>query len=201
MATQTQETNSTNNSNNHSQSSNNTKKWVVNLSNTPLTPAQECLLSKGPNFALAPNNLPNVDFITAIESVCIKLSDLDSQELRAETNSLLRKSRTPRANITREEKNALKELKEDKYRIVLTVDKGVAMVVLDKRECMEKAEALLTQPAYRTIDKDPTNKLKARLILTLRKIKRDTNMGEDMYRTIYPRGCTATKFYGLLKIH
>ena len=42
------------------------------------------------------------------------------------------------------------------------------MVVLDKMEYLEKAEALLVQTAYRTIDKDPTNDLKARLIQTFR---------------------------------
>ena len=31
------------------------------------------------------------------------------------------------------------------------------MVVLDKKEYLEKADALLVQPAYRTIDRDPTN--------------------------------------------
>ena len=130
---QAQETYSTNNGSSQSQSSNSTNKWVVNLSKTLLTQAQESLQSKGPNFAIAPNNPPNVDFITAIESVRHKLSDQFLQELRAETNCLLRKARAPRANITREEKKALRELKEDKDRIVLTVDKGVAMVVLDKK--------------------------------------------------------------------
>ena len=101
--------------------------------------------------------------------------------------------------MTREEKKALGELREDKERIVLTADKGMAMVVLDKKEYIEKAEALLAQLAYRTIDKDPTNKLKARLIQTLRRIKRDSNMGEGTYRTMYPTGCTAPKFYGLPK--
>ena len=38
------------------------------------------------------------------------------------------------------------------------MDKGMVMVVLDKKEYLEKAEAL---PAYRTIDRDPTNKLNA----------------------------------------
>ena len=110
--------------------------------------------------------------------MCHKLSDQDSQELRVETKCLLGKARTPKANISREEKKALRELKEDKDRIVLTVDKGEAMVVLDKKEYLEKAEALLAQLAYRTIDKEPTNKLKARLIQTLRSIKRDTNIGK-----------------------
>ena len=34
-------------------------KWVVNLSKVPFIPAQESLLSKGPNFSLAPTNLSN----------------------------------------------------------------------------------------------------------------------------------------------
>ena len=113
----------------------------------------------------------------------------------------IKKALTSRANITGEEKKALRELKENKERIVLTVDKGVAMVVLDKKKYLEKAEALLAQLAYRTTEKDPANKLKARLIQTLRKIKRDTNMGEGTYRTMYPMGCTTPKFYGLPKIH
>ena len=130
-----------------------------------------------------------------------KLLEQDSQELTAETNCSLRKARAPRAIITREEKAALRELKEDKDTIVLTEDKRVAMVVLDKKEYLVKAEALLVQLAYWTTDKDPTNKLKDRLIHTLRRIKRDTNMGDGTYRTMYPTGCTAPKCYGLLKIH
>ena len=80
---------STNSGNNQFQSGNSTNKWVVNLCKTPLTPAQESLLSKCPNFAIAPNNPLNVDFITAIELVCHKLPDQDLQELRAGTNCLL----------------------------------------------------------------------------------------------------------------
>ena len=62
-------------------------------------------------------------------------------------------------------------------------------------------EGLLAQLMYRTIHTVPTNKLKAKLILTLKRIKRETNMGEGMYRTMYPTGCTAPKFYGLPKVH
>ena len=85
--------------------------------------------------------------------------------------------------------------------MVLTVEKGVAMVVMDRQEYVEKVEGLLAQPAYRTIAADPTNKLKTRLIQTFKRIKRDTNMGEGMYKAMYPTGCIAPKFYGLPKVH
>ena len=34
------------------------QKWVINLSNTPLTPVQESLLERGPNFAILPKYPP-----------------------------------------------------------------------------------------------------------------------------------------------
>ena len=80
------------------------------------------------------------------------------QELRAETNCLLRKAKPPKSDITQEEGKALRELREDKERMVLTADKGVVMVVMDNKEYMEKVEGFLAQLAYRTIDADPTNK-------------------------------------------
>ena len=72
----------------------------------------------------------------------------------------------------------------------MTVDKGVAMVVSDKDNYIEKAENLLAQSAYRTIDRDPTNKPKAKLMLMLRRIKRETNINEGMYKSMYPTSCT-----------
>ena len=113
-----------NNSNYQSQRNSYINKCVINLSQTLLTPAQESLLSKGPNFAIAPNNLSDLDSIIAIELVCHKLSEQDSQELSAETNCLLRKTWAPKASLNREERKALNALRQDQDRIVLTAEKG-----------------------------------------------------------------------------
>ena len=104
-------------------------------------------------------------------------------------------------NLNKAEIKALSELKRDKDRIILTTDKGVAMVVLDGENYIEKAENLLAQPAYRTTDRDPTNKLKVKLILMLRRIKRETNMDEGMHKTLYSHWFHPPKVYGLPKIH
>ena len=64
-------------------------KWVINLSSKPLTQAKRSLLAKGPNYAIALRP-PNLEYITAIESVCTKLSQQDVEELRANINRLLR---------------------------------------------------------------------------------------------------------------
>ena len=49
-------------------------KWVINLSSKPLTPAQRFVLAKGPNLAVSPKQPPNLEYITAIEAACTKLS-------------------------------------------------------------------------------------------------------------------------------
>ena len=49
-------------------------KWVINLSSKPLTKAQRSLLAKVPNYVVTPRHPSNLEYITAIESACIKLS-------------------------------------------------------------------------------------------------------------------------------
>ena len=55
---------------------------------------------------------------------------------------------------------ALRELKRDRDHIVLTADKGVAMVIMDRQDYINKANYLLNQNTYRSITKDPTNSIK-----------------------------------------
>ena len=108
-------------------------KWVVNLSKVPLTPTQESLSVQGTQFCPCPNYSSQCGVISAIELACQRLLNQDAQELWAETNYLLRRAKPPRSNITKEEKKALKELWEDQDRMVLTADKVVAMVVMDRK--------------------------------------------------------------------
>ena len=72
---------------------------------------------------------------------------------------------------------------------------------MDKEEYICKAQELLSQPPYKGIPKDPTNKIKAQLITKLRRIKKDSNLDEGTYKAMYPTGCVLPKFYGLPKIH
>ena len=64
------------------------------------------------------------------------------------------------------------------------------MVVLDKKDYIEKPWNLLEQPAYRTIGRDPTNKLKVKFLTMLRKIKRESGMEESLCKAMYPTGFT-----------
>ena len=142
-----------------------------------------------------------MDYIAAIEAVRSNLTEQEAQELKADVNSLLKRDQVLRANLTREEKKALTQLKKDQDRMVLTADKGVAMAVLDKGYYIQKAGNLLEQSVYKTIDRDPTNSITAKCIQILRRLKRETGMDEGTYKAMYASGCTPPKFYGLPKIH
>ena len=134
-----------------------------------------------------------------MESVCPKLSQQDAEELRANVNKVLRGSQPPYLILA--EVQAIRELKGDKSRIVLTANKGVTMVVVDRQDYINKSINLLTLPAYKSITKDPTNKIKAKLITILRKIKKETGLDNNTYKYMYPRGCDVPKFYWLPKSH
>ena len=91
-------------------------KWVIKLSKISLTEAQKAVLSKGLNYAITHSYIPNVDYITAIESMCPKLREDDAMELRLDINSLLRKAKVPKANLTKQEKIGLFQPKRIKTR-------------------------------------------------------------------------------------
>ena len=61
--------------NNRQSQDNNNNKWVKNLSSIRLTEGQQSVLAKGPNYSLTPRFIPNIDYITAVESICGKLKE------------------------------------------------------------------------------------------------------------------------------
>ena len=182
-------------------SSNTTNKWVINISSKPLTQAQEKLLAHRPNYAVVPKSPPIAEYIAAIEQACSKLQQGEAEELRGEVKSIIKRSCNPPPNITREERKAIRELKEDRSRMVLTADKGVALVVIDTEEYKKKAQELLQQPTYQPIPSDPTSKYKNKLINILKSIKAEGGITEAVYKKLYPTGAGSPKFYGLPKIH
>ena len=74
------------------------------------------------------------------------LSFPPSQQQNSGLKPTISSERTaPKPSVTKEENRALKELWEDHSRVILTVDKGMAVVVLDKQDNIHKAQDLLLQ--------------------------------------------------------
>ena len=97
---------------------------------------------------------------------------------------------------------ALTELKQDNSRVVLTADKGVAMVIMDQQDYTNKATALLQDTnTYKVLPKDPTSHLKNKLITLLKDIKQTGGLSTQKYKQLYPTSTVPPEFYGLLKNH
>ena len=52
---------------------------------------------------------------------------------------VLRSSHPPKPNLTKAQNSALRELERDRDHIILTADKGVAMVIMDRQDYINKA--------------------------------------------------------------
>ena len=123
------------------------------------------------------------------------------EELRADISRILRQFQPPKPSLTTEDWKVLKQLKSDKN-CILTADKGLALVVMDKKEYIKKMENLLEDAIlYRPLKMDCTNKQKNKLVNILRRIKAESGTEDTTYRKMYPTGASSPKLYGLPKIH
>ena len=162
------------------------------------------MLAHGLKFVIRPKEPPVREYIVAVEQACSKLNQGESEELRVEVKKALKKAQKtqrPPSNITKEEYKTLNELKKDNSRIILTTDKGVVLVVMDKADYSKKAEQLLNKPTYKKIPEYPTSRQKNKLISILKNIKAEGGLSEEAYRRMYPTGTVSPNFYGLPKIH
>ena len=152
-------------------------------------------------MAIATKEPPRGEYMAQVERVCQSLTQGEAEELRGEVKSIMKKTKPPKSNISKEETRAMKELKKDQDRMVLTADKGVSMVVTDRVDYEKKSEELLSQSTYRVLPPDSTTKQKNKLIAILKTIKSEGGINDNIYKGLYPTGISTPKYYGLPKVH
>ena len=188
----------------------NKDKWVINLSSRSLSSPETSVLERGLNFAPTPKEIPVVDIITETEYAIKRLqydknSCIDENsvaELRARVTWVLKSAKPPKSNITKEERDALSELRKDNKITILPADKGRATVVLDADKYDQKVSALLEDTnTYVKLQKDPTKCYQTKLIKLLKEFKTEGNLSEAKYAKLYPTSCGVPSFYGLPKVH
>ena len=72
---------------------------------------------------------------------------------------------------------------------------------MDRQDYINKANSLLNQNTYRSIPRDPTITIKNKLISILKRVKNQTGLDSNIYKSMYPTGCVPPRFYSLPKIH
>ena len=96
------------------------KKWVINLASKDLPPGEVKLLQRGPKFAVTSRKVPFAEYIAVTKQICDRLSEntdgVNCSEYYQNTKGLLldyKQRCTSHPNITKEEMEAIKTLKED----------------------------------------------------------------------------------------
>ena len=112
-----------------------------------LSEAEESILSKGrplPGYAKTPKIDP-VDFAAPVESALgrSKASDQAKETAPIKICEAIRWAKRPPSNVTKDEREAWKELKKNKTIQILQADKGNATVVLDAADYDAKVHELL----------------------------------------------------------
>ena len=63
-------------------------RWVINISDKPLSADEERLLAYGPNYAIVLKYLPIIQYVAAIENACTKLEEGQVDEFRVQASAL-----------------------------------------------------------------------------------------------------------------
>ena len=160
------------------------------------------ILQKGFNFAITSNFVPKLDIVSEIEGGISNLSSGDKEIIRVEVSKALKSYRPPKSNVTRKERESLKQLKNDDSIIILKADKGNCTVVLDSDEYCSKMRDLLEDgDTYEAIRRDPIKKVERDLNSKLLKLKREGKFSESNYFRLRSTDGVIPRIYGLVKIH
>ena len=106
-------------------------------------------------------------------------------------------------NLSTEELNAITTLLNDDSLVIPKVDKGNAIVVMNKSDYLMKAKEILDdRRAFMKINQNLTNKREDDLIKFLFQLKRTNKISNDEYKLMRPdTGSRTPEAYFLIKVH
>ncbi|XP_072021904.1 uncharacterized protein [Amphiura filiformis] len=115
---------------------------------------------------------------------------------------VLKSSNNTKSNLSKEEKRALVDLKKDDKIMILPADKGKSTVVLNKVDYEEKVNNMLSdEKTYQKLKSDPTSKYKDKLLVMLKKWKKEEKITVSEYWKLYPTAENTPRMYCTPKIH
>jgi hypothetical protein len=142
------------------------------------------------------------------------LPESNKESIRATVTNILKYSKPPTTcNLSRQQKLALKNLREDNSITIIPADKGKAIVVMDNDDYTSKFSDLLSdKETYLKITdrrRKPVSKVEKDLIKLLTNIKETpsehdpdkSQMHKHLYLHLHSTDGTPARFYGLPKIH
>ena len=108
--------------------------WVRNISSHPLDKTETNVLSYGLKHSVTPKRIPTETIVSGVEAVLSRQRDLSESpkdNIRSRIASTVQSASIPDNNLTKDDQQALKQLKNDNNIVILPADKGHVTVVMD----------------------------------------------------------------------
>ena len=159
------------------------------MSDRPLSDSEISVLAKGTTFAVTPNRLPVVDFITVTENaICLSsLYEAKSELLRSKVCDTFCKNKARVMNLNKDEREAVDCLTKDENVVIVPADKGRCLVVLNREDYDQKCKSLLDdKKTYKPLGCNPTNGFRKKVCAFTNKIYTEGTIKVDVKRKLDP---------------
>ena len=154
------------------------KKWVINMPSRQLNHVETDILPKGLNFSITSKTLPNQDIIATVEDAVKDLEKEEADIIRAKVCLTLQNSKPPKDNLSKDERKALKEIKSI---VILPADIVRSTVILNRENYLEKCMDHINKGPYQLLKKDPTTKIKTKILRQLKVLKDNEFVDNKLY--------------------
>jgi hypothetical protein len=185
-------------------------KLVHNMSSYNLSPEEERLLCRGWNFCIE-NKITNfIEFKTDIELNAFKLQRdchpntfaTFCQKLNNYSEIMMRSLKKKKIrNISDDEFNAIKSLKNNNNIVICRADKGNAVVVLDKTDYINKMNIILEQKQFKYTKRSILAEKEKILNKYISKLHKEKVIDKEIYWRIHSTCSSYATMYGQPKIH
>ena len=181
------------------------KNWVRNISSRPSDENETQVLSYGLKHSVTPKRILTDDIVSSVESVLARQRELPEStkaDIRSRIASTLQSDSLTDCNLTKDELNALRRLRNDKDIVILPADKGRVTVVMDKKDCTDKMDSLVNDnQTYEPLKRNHKPTLQRRLNGKLLDLKKTETTDIQLHYRLRCRVPQSAKLYGLPKLH
>ena len=176
---------------------------VLNLAPSEIPETQKNLLSLGPKFVPTSTKIPYMDLVTTTEASALKLEyekkDKEAQTLRQDVLRVLKMAKPVKDNLTREQRKAIKEIKDDPNISIYPFDKGTGLVRINNEEAINKIREQLGETEK--VQRDPTDSYVKEIQTSLSALNKKGYFTAKQYEKIYPSDAIPPRMYGVIKAH
>ena len=151
------------------------------------------LLAKDLNFSITSKARPNKDIIATIEDAVKDLEKEQTETICAKISLTLQNSKSPKVNLSKDERKALKELQIDTSFAILPGEKGKSTV--NREDYLENCMDHINNGPYQLLKKDSTTKTKAKTMKQLKAQRDNEFIDNKLYYYLKPTDSPEPRFY------